>query len=131
MIALYARRREEQGFAFSPDSYLQAELEASFVYEDTPDQEKATLAVKEDMEKQMPMDRLVCGDVGFGKTEVAIRAAFKAVADSKQVAVLVPTTILALQHFKTFSDRLADFPVRVEYVSRMRPSGEIRKFFSS
>ncbi len=127
LIALYARRREEQGFAFSPDSYLQAELEASFVYEDTPDQEKATLAVKEDMEKQMPMDRLVCGDVGFGKTEVAIRAAFKAVADSKQVAVLVPTTILALQHFKTFSDRLADFPVRVEYVSRMRPSGEIRE----
>lgn len=127
LIALYARRREEQGFAFSPDSYLQAELEASFVYEDTPDQEKATLAVKEDMEKQMPMDRLVCGDVGFGKTEVAIRAAFKAVADSKQVAVLVPTTILALQHFKTFSDRLADFPARVDYVSRMRPSGEIRE----
>lgn len=126
LIALYARRREEQGFAFSPDSYLQTELEASFLYEDTPDQEKATLAVKEDMEKQMPMDRLVCGDVGFGKTEVAIRAAFKAVADSKQVAVLVPTTILAFQHFRTFSDRLADFPARVDYISRMRSSGEIK-----
>ena len=127
LIALYARRREEKGFAFSPDSYMQSELEASFLYEDTPDQEKATLAVKEDMEKQMPMDRLVCGDVGFGKTEVAVRAAFKAVADNKQVAVLVPTTILAFQHFKTFSDRLSDFPARVEYISRMRPSGEIRE----
>ncbi len=125
LIALYARRREERGFAFSPDSYLQAELEASFIYEDTPDQEKATQAVKDDMEKTMPMDRLVCGDVGFGKTEVAIRAAFKAVTDSKQVAVLVPTTILALQHYKTFSERLTDFPVKVGYVSRLRSSAEI------
>lgn len=125
LIALYARRREEQGFAFSADSYLQTELEASFIYEDTPDQEKATLAVKEDMEKPMPMDRLVCGDVGFGKTEVAIRAAFKAVADSKQVAVLVPTTILALQHFKTFSERLSDFPVKIAYISRLRSTTEI------
>ncbi|HPT31958.1 MAG TPA: CarD family transcriptional regulator, partial [Prolixibacteraceae bacterium] len=127
LIALYARRREEQGFAFSPDSYLQAELEASFIYEDTPDQEKATLAVKEDMEKPVPMDRLICGDVGFGKTEVAIRAAFKAVTDSKQVAVLVPTTILALQHYKTFSERLADFPVKIEYISRLRSTGEIKE----
>jgi transcription-repair coupling factor (superfamily II helicase) len=125
LIALYARSREEHGFAFSADSYLQTELEASFIYEDTPDQEKATLAVKEDMEKTIPMDRLVCGDVGFGKTEVAIRAAFKAVADSKQVAVLVPTTILALQHFKTFSERLADFPVKVGYISRLRSTAEI------
>ena len=125
LIALYAKRREERGFAFSPDSYLQAELEASFIYEDTPDQEKATQAVKDDMEKPVPMDRLVCGDVGFGKTEVAIRAAFKAVTDSKQVAVLVPTTILALQHYKTFSERLADFPVKVAYVSRLRSTAEI------
>jgi len=130
LIALYARRREEQGFAFSPDSYLQAELEASFIYEDTPDQEKATQAVKEDMEKPVPMDRLICGDVGFGKTEVAIRAAFKAVADSKQVAVLVPTTILALQHNKTFSDRLADFPVKVNHISRLRSAGEIKEILS-
>jgi transcription-repair coupling factor (superfamily II helicase) len=127
LIALYARRREEQGFAFSPDSYLQTELEASFIYEDTPDQEKATLAVKEDMEKLVPMDRLVCGDVGFGKTEVAVRAAFKAVTDGKQVAVLVPTTILALQHYKTFTERLSDFPVKVSYISRLRSSGEIRE----
>jgi transcription-repair coupling factor (superfamily II helicase) len=127
LIALYARRREEKGFAFSPDSYLQTELEASFIYEDTPDQEKATQAVKDDMEKTMPMDRLICGDVGFGKTEVAIRAAFKAVADGKQVAVLVPTTILALQHSKTFSERLADFPVNVSYISRLRSSAEIKE----
>ena len=127
LIALYARRREEKGFVYSPDSYLQTELEASFMYEDTPDQEKATLAVKEDMEKEIPMDRLVCGDVGFGKTEVAIRAAFKAVTDSKQVAVLVPTTVLALQHYRTFSDRLADFPVRVDYISRFRSAGKIRE----
>jgi len=127
LIALYARRREEKGFAFSPDSYLQTELEASFIYEDTPDQEKATQAVKDDMEKSMPMDRLVCGDVGFGKTEVAIRAAFKAVTDGKQVAVLVPTTILALQHSKTFSERLADFPVKVSYISRLRSSAEIKE----
>ncbi len=127
LIALYAERTTEKGFAFSPDSYLQTELEASFIYEDTPDQEKATAAVKEDMEKPVPMDRLVCGDVGFGKTEVAIRAAFKAVTDSKQVAVLVPTTILALQHYKTFSDRLSDFPVRVEYISRFKTTVEIKE----
>ncbi len=127
LIALYAERLAEKGFAFSTDSYLQTELEASFIYEDTPDQEKATSAVKEDMEKQIPMDRLVCGDVGFGKTEVAIRAAFKAVADSKQVAVLVPTTILALQHYKTFSERLEDFPVRIEYISRLKPTAETKK----
>ena len=127
LIALYAQRRNEQGFSFSPDTYLQNELEASFIYEDTPDQEKATAVVKEDMEKSIPMDRLVCGDVGFGKTEVAIRAAFKAVADSKQVAVLVPTTILALQHFKTFSERLENFPARVEYISRLKSTAEIKQ----
>ncbi|MFA5327544.1 MAG: transcription-repair coupling factor [Prolixibacteraceae bacterium] len=127
LIQLYAARRQERGFAFSPDSYLQKELEASFIYEDTPDQLKSTIAVKEDMEKEMPMDRLVCGDVGFGKTEIAIRAAFKAVADSKQVAVLVPTTILALQHFKTFADRLADFPARVEYISRLRKPADVKR----
>lgn len=127
LIALYARRRSEEGFAFSPDTYMQTELEASFIYEDTPDQEKATIAVKQDMEKLIPMDRLVCGDVGFGKTEVAIRAAFKAVADSKQVVVLVPTTILALQHYKTFSERLKDFPVRIEYVSRLKTTSEIKE----
>ncbi len=127
LIALYARRRSEEGFAFSPDTYLQNELEASFIYEDTPDQEKATTAVKADMEKTIPMDRLVCGDVGFGKTEVAIRAAFKAVADSKQVAILVPTTILALQHFKTFSERLKNFPVSIDYVSRLKSTAEIKE----
>jgi transcription-repair coupling factor (superfamily II helicase) len=127
LIALYARRRSEEGFAFSPDTYMQTELEASFIYEDTPDQEKATIAVKQDMEKPIPMDRLVCGDVGFGKTEVAIRAAFKAVADSKQVAVLVPTTILALQHYKTFSERLENFPVRIEYVSRLKTPAEAKE----
>lgn len=127
LIELYAARRQELGFAFSPDSYLQNELEASFIYEDTPDQVKSTIAVKEDMEKEIPMDRLVCGDVGFGKTEIAIRAAFKAVADSKQVAVLVPTTILALQHFKTFTDRLADFPARVEYISRLRSAAQVKQ----
>ena len=127
LIALYAKRKSEEGFAFSPDTYMQNELEASFIYEDTPDQEKATIAVKQDMEKLIPMDRLVCGDVGFGKTEVAIRAAFKAVADSKQVAVLVPTTILALQHYKTFSERLKDFPVRIEYVSRLKTASEIKE----
>jgi len=126
LIALYAKRKMENGFAFSADSYLQEELEASFIYEDTPDQLKATYSIKEDMEKPMPMDRLVCGDVGFGKTEVAIRAAFKAVADSKQVAVLVPTTILALQHYKTFKDRLKDFPCNVQYISRLRNSGDIK-----
>ncbi|MDP4205766.1 MAG: transcription-repair coupling factor, partial [Bacteroidota bacterium] len=127
LILLYAKRKEEQGYTFSPDSYLQEELEASFIYEDTPDQMKATQAVKEDMQKAMPMDRLVCGDVGFGKTEVAIRAAFKAVTDSKQVAVLVPTTILALQHYKTFSERLSDFPVKVEYISRLRKSSDVTR----
>ena len=127
LIALYAHRREEKGFAFSPDSYLQQELEASFIYEDTPDQLKSTNAVKEDMEKNIPMDRLVCGDVGFGKTEVAIRAAFKAVADNKQVAILVPTTILAFQHFKTFRERLENFPCNIEYISRLRKPGDIKK----
>lgn len=127
LIELYAQRLQERGFAFSPDSYLQTELEASFIYEDTPDQVKSTIAVKEDMEKEIPMDRLVCGDVGFGKTEIAIRAAFKAVADSKQVAVLVPTTILALQHYKTFSDRLSEFPARVEYISRLRNAAQVKQ----
>ncbi len=130
LIALYARRLAEKGFAFSADSYLQTELEASFMYEDTPDQQKATLAVKEDMEKKVPMDRLVCGDVGFGKTEVAIRAAFKAAADNKQVAILVPTTILALQHFKTFTERLEGFPVNIGYVSRLKSTAEIKKILS-
>src|SRR5204862_4453208 len=106
LIALYAKRRAQKGFAFTQDTYLQTELEASFIYEDTPDQVKSTVDVKKDMEKQYPMDRLICGDVGFGKTEIAIRAAFKAVTDSKQVAILVPTTILALQHYNTFSERL-------------------------
>ncbi len=125
LIQLYAKRKSSKGFAFSPDSYLQQELESSFMYEDTPDQEKAVQAVKRDMEDECPMDRLVCGDVGFGKTEVAVRAAFKAVADSKQVAVLVPTTILALQHFKTFQNRLKDLPCNVDYVSRLRTAKEI------
>ena len=127
LIQLYAKRRASKGFAFSPDSYLQEELESSFMYEDTPDQELATIAVKQDMEDTCPMDRLVCGDVGFGKTEVAIRAAFKAAADSKQVAVLVPTTILALQHFTTFTARLKDLPCTVDYVSRLRTEREIKK----
>ena len=120
LIKLYAKRRREKGFAFSHDSYLQHELEASFLYEDTPDQLKATQDVKADMEMAKPMDRLVCGDVGFGKTEVAVRAAFKAAADGKQVAVLVPTTVLAYQHFRTFSSRLKDMPVRVDYLTRAR-----------
>ena len=120
LIRLYAKRRREKGFAFSPDSYLQHELEASFLYEDTPDQLKATQDVKADMEMSKPMDRLVCGDVGFGKTEVAVRAAFKAACDGKQVAVLVPTTVLAYQHFRTFSGRLKDMPVRVDYLTRAR-----------
>ena len=126
LIQLYAKRRASKGFAFSPDSYLQEELESSFMYEDTPDQELATIAVKQDMEDSCPMDRLVCGDVGFGKTEVAIRAAFKAAADSKQVAVLVPTTILALQHYTTFTARLKDLPCTVDYVSRLRTDKEIK-----
>ncbi len=122
LIKLYAKRKAEQGFQFTPDSYLQQELEASFIYEDTPDQVKSTADVKKDMESSLPMDRLVCGDVGFGKTEIAIRAAFKAVTDSKQVAVLVPTTVLALQHYNTFKDRLKDFPCTIEYLSRARSS---------
>ena len=125
LIQLYAKRRASKGFAFSPDTYLQEELESSFMYEDTPDQETATAAVKRDMEDSCPMDRLVCGDVGFGKTEIAVRAAFKAVCDSKQVAVLVPTTILALQHFNTFRQRLQNLPCNIEYVSRLRTAKEI------
>jgi transcription-repair coupling factor (superfamily II helicase) len=120
LILLYAKRKSQPGFAFSPDSYLQNELEASFMYEDTPDQLKATVAFKEDMESATPMDRLICGDVGFGKTEIAIRAAFKAVTDSKQVAVLVPTTILSMQHFRSFKERLKDFPVTVDYINRFK-----------
>lgn len=126
LIKLYSKRLQEKGFAFSPDTYLQQELEASFVYEDTPDQLLATQAVKADMESEKPMDRLVCGDVGFGKTEIAIRAAFKAATDGKQAAVLVPTTVLAFQHYRTFTDRLKDFPVRVEYLSRAR-KGKVEK----
>ncbi len=120
LIQLYAKRKALKGFRFSPDNYLQNELEASFIYEDTPDQVKATADVKRDMEKEYPMDRLICGDVGFGKTEIAIRAAFKAVCDSKQVAVLVPTTILALQHYKTFKERLKELPCNVDYINRFK-----------
>ncbi|MDE6810767.1 MAG: DEAD/DEAH box helicase, partial [Muribaculaceae bacterium] len=130
LIRLYAARREEQGFRFSPDSYLQHELEASFAYEDTPDQLKATADIKADMESPRPMDRLVCGDVGFGKTELAIRAAFKAAADSKQTAVLVPTTVLAMQHYHTFKERLKDLPVRVEFISRARKPKEIKQILA-
>ena len=125
LIALYAKRKASKGYAFSPDSYLQHELEASFRWEDTPDQQAATAAVKRDMESDQPMDRLICGDVGFGKTEVAIRAAFKAAVDGKQVAVLVPTTILALQHYRSFTERLRDFPVRVEYLNRTKTAREV------
>ncbi|MCB0820887.1 MAG: DEAD/DEAH box helicase, partial [Bacteroidetes bacterium] len=124
LIKLYAERKSKRGFGFSPDNYLQTELEASFIYEDTPDQLKTTREVKLDMEKEAPMDRLVCGDVGFGKTEIAVRAAFKAVNDSKQVAVLVPTTILALQHYKTFSERLKDFPCKVDFLNRFKSPKE-------
>ncbi len=124
LILLYAKRREQPGFSFSPDTYLQRELESSFIYEDTPDQLKATEEVKSGMEADFPMDRLICGDVGFGKTEIAIRAAFKAVTDSKQVAVLVPTTILAFQHYNTFRERLKEFPCNIEYLSRFRSYGE-------
>ena len=124
LIKLYAERKLKKGFAFSPDTYLQTELESSFIYEDTPDQEKAANAVKADMEKTWPMDRLVCGDVGFGKTEIAIRAAFKAATDGKQVAILAPTTILTLQHFKTFKKRLEDFPITVDYINRFRSAAE-------
>ncbi len=130
LIRLYAQRREQKGFAFSPDSYMQEELEASFIYEDTPDQLTATRAVKADMESDRPMDRLICGDVGFGKTEIAIRAAFKAAVDGKQVAVLVPTTVLACQHFQTFSERLKDFPVKVEYLSRARSAKASRQILN-
>lgn len=126
LIKLYSQRRQEKGFSYSPDSFLQRELEASFIYEDTPDQSKATADVKTDMESERPMDRLVCGDVGFGKTEVAIRAAFKAVADNKQVAVLVPTTVLAYQHFRTFRERLKGLPCRVEYLSRARTAAQAK-----
>ena len=127
LIILYAKRKREQGFAFSPDSFMQQELEASFIYEDTPDQVRATAEVKADMESPRPMDRLICGDVGFGKTEVAIRAAFKAVADNKQVAVLVPTTVLAFQHYQTFSERLKDFPCKIDYVSRAKTTAQIKR----
>ena len=129
LIRLYARRKASQGFSFSPDTYLQTELEASFFYEDTPDQGKAVADVKRDMESPSPMDRLVCGDVGFGKTEVAVRAAFKAVADSKQAAVLVPTTILAFQHYNTFMERLKDFPCNIDYVNRFRSAKEKKEIF--
>ena len=127
LIHLYAKRMSSPGFSFSPDSYLQRELEASFIYEDTPDQLSSTMAVKEDMEADHPMDRLICGDVGFGKTEVAIRAAFKSASDSKQTAVLVPTTILALQHFKTFTSRLKGFPCNIDYISRHRKPADQKK----
>ena len=127
LIKLYSERMASKGFAFSPDNYLQQELESSFMYEDTADQQKATVAVKEDMESPHPMDRLICGDVGFGKTEIAVRAAFKAVCDSKQVALLVPTTILALQHYQTFSGRLKDFPCNVEYVSRQKTAQQMKE----
>ena len=130
LIKLYATRRHEKGFAFSKDSYLQNELEGSFLYEDTPDQMKATAEVKADMESARPMDRLVCGDVGFGKTEVAVRAAFKAACDSKQVAVLVPTTVLAFQHFQTFRDRMAHLPVRVDYLSRARSAKQTKQILA-
>ena len=127
LIQLYAARKAEKGFQFTPDSYLQHELEASFIYEDTPDQATSTADIKHDMESALPMDRLVCGDVGFGKTELAIRAAFKAATDGKQVAVLVPTTVLALQHYKTFSERLKDFPCKVEYLSRAKKPAEVKQ----
>ena len=127
LIKLYSQRAQEKGFAYSPDSFLQHELEASFLYEDTPDQLKATIDVKTDMERERPMDRLVCGDVGFGKTEVAVRAAFKAACDNKQVAVLVPTTVLAYQHWRTFSERLKNLPCKVEYLSRARSAADTKK----
>ena len=129
LIKLYAKRKAQQGFQHTPDNYMQTELEASFIYEDTPDQSKATADVKKDMESASPMDRLVCGDVGFGKTEIAIRAAFKTCIDGKQAAILVPTTILAFQHFKTFSDRLKDFPVTVDYVNRFKSAKEKKETY--
>jgi len=127
LIRLYATRKQQKGFAYSPDGYMQHELEASFLYEDTPDQAKATAEVKRDLESPMPMDRLVCGDVGFGKTEVAMRAAFKVATDGKQVAVLVPTTVLALQHYNTFRERMANMPVRIEYLSRLKSAKETKE----
>ena len=130
LIKLYAARKNETGFSFSPDGYLQQELEASFIYEDTPDQLTTTAAVKADMESPRPMDRLICGDVGFGKTEIAIRAAFKAATDNKQTAVLVPTTVLAYQHYNTFKDRLKDFPVRVDYISRARTPKQVKQIIT-
>ena len=130
LIKIYAARREEKGFAYSPDTYMQAELEAGFHYEDTPDQLTATQAIKADMESPRPMDRLVCGDVGFGKTELAVRAAFKAAADNKQTAVLVPTTVLAMQHYNTFSERLKDFPVRVEFISRAKSAKQVKEILA-
>lgn len=130
LVKLYAQRKMKRGFAFSPDSYLQTELEASFIYEDTPDQLKATEEVKADMEKSVPMERLICGDVGFGKTEIAIRAAFKAVCDSKQVAVLVPTTVLALQHYNTFLERLGQFPCKINYLNRFKTAKEVKEILS-
>jgi transcription-repair coupling factor (superfamily II helicase) len=126
LIQLYAKRKTAQGYSFSPDNYMQNELEASFMYEDTPDQEKSTIAVKEDMEKPFPMDRLICGDVGFGKTEIAIRAAFKAAIDGKQTAILVPTTVLAFQHYKSFIERFKDFPITVSYLNRFRTTKQIK-----
>ncbi len=131
LIKLYAKRKMQKGFAFNPDTYMQSELEASFIYEDTPDQLASTNAVKQDMEKPFPMDRLICGDVGFGKTEIAIRAAFKAVADNKQVAILVPTTVLAFQHFKTFSERLKEFPCKIDYVNRFKTTKNIKSTIQS
>jgi transcription-repair coupling factor (superfamily II helicase) len=130
LIKLYAKRKSSKGFAYSPDTYMQYELESSFEYEDTPDQATATQAIKADMEKEIPMDRLVCGDVGFGKTEVAIRAAFKAVADSKQVAVLVPTTILAFQHYRTFKERLKEMPCRMEFINRFKTAKQKKEIFA-
>lgn len=130
LIRLYATRKQQKGFAYSPDGYMQHELEASFLYEDTPDQAKATAEVKRDLESPMPMDRLVCGDVGFGKTEVAMRAAFKVATDGKQVAVLVPTTVLALQHYNTFTERMKNLPVRIEYLSRLKSAKEIKEILA-
>ncbi|MCL4166372.1 UNVERIFIED_CONTAM: hypothetical protein GTU68_037828, partial [Idotea baltica] len=127
LVSLYAKRKVMPGFAFNPDTYMQREVEASFMYEDTPDQLKSTEEVKVDMEKPHPMDRLICGDVGFGKTEIAIRAAFKAAVDGKQTAILVPTTILALQHYKTFRDRLKDMPVEIDYVNRFKSTASIKE----
>ena len=130
LIRLYASRKQQKGFAYSPDGYMQHELEASFLYEDTPDQAKATADVKRDLESPMPMDRLVCGDVGFGKTEVAMRAAFKVATDGKQVAVLVPTTVLALQHYNTFTERMKNLPVRIEYLSRLKSAKETKELLA-